>query len=847
MLRITEISVDGRPLRGEARTRTASGRCPVLSWKLKSDKPGGRQCRYRVRIHTLEGELWDSGTVGSDEQKCKYTGPEFPLWTELYVSVEAAGQDGESAEFTDWFYGFSCVPELKWIKAPGAVKRRPVAFRKTLELYEVPDHAMALYCGIGYSTLYVNGIRVDNARLDPAFTDFSKRCSYVFCEGFEGLLKEGVNEIVVVAADGYRNFDSEFLIGDLHFPRPRFDGDNMVSGRFVLESGKTGTVTLDIDGSWQWSYTDIVESSVYDGEIFDAGIKVSERYEPEYCPAPCEKSVIMTVPPVVSKEVYRPVDIISRGAENRYVVDFGQNLAGVVKLKLPAETVKGQKIEIRHAEILDENFDVYTAPLRKARATDAFICSGEEDGEGFWQPEYTYHGFRYVSVTGYGPGFDENCIKAISLYTDLEQAGDFRCGEPMLNAIHKACVQTEKANIHSILTDCPQRDERMGWMNDATVRFEETPYNFDIGPIFPKVVDDICDAQDHNGTITCTAPFVIGCRPADPVCSSFLVAGREYLKRSGDVPFIAAHYDQWRRWEEYLLSRSDNYIVDYSYYGDWAAPVASCIDAEIAASKDTPGILMSTGYSYFNCVMLAEFAGLLGLTGDVGKWLNLSRSIRDAFLDKWFDPETGRVATGSQGCQVFSLYMDLVPVDHQANAFDRLTDALEAANYTITTGNLNTRYLFDVLTKFGRADLAYKILTDERYPGYGFMLQNGATTIWERFELKKDPGMNSHDHPMYASVDMWFYKYILGIDMDLSDLKNAYRNYVVKPYMPSGLLSAQGWVMTACGKLAVRWKRTYGKVQLSVTVPYGLFCRIKAGDTDGIFESGEHIFEFTEG
>ena len=430
-------------------------------------------------------------------------------------------------------------------------------------------------------------------------------------------------------------------------------------------------------------------------------------------------------------------------------------------------------------------------------------------------------------------------IQSLS-YTDLDQTGDFRCGSSALNAIHKACVQTEKANIHSILTDCPQRDERMGWMNDATVRFEETPYNFEIDRIFPKVVDDMCDAQDEAGRITCTAPFVIGSRPADPVCSSFLVAGYEYFKRTLDVSFVSAHYDNWRRWEEYLLSRSKDYIVDYTYYGDWAAPMESCVSQEDARSSSTPGVLMSTGYSYFNCLRLAGFASLLGLTGDVGKWLNLSRCIRAAFLDKWYDPSTGKVATGSQGCQAFALWLGILPEEGREKAFSVLLSDVESRGYKFTTGNLTTRYLFDILTEYGEVDTAMRILLDESYPGYGFMLENGATTIWERFELKKDPGMNSHNHPMYASIDRWFYRYILGINNPSENDSE----YTVHPYFPDGLLSAQGWFMTPAGKLCVRWKRTYGKTQLSVSVPFGVKCKIEAGDVNESVGSGEYVFEF---
>ena len=849
MLKITEILLDGTPLKKTARYRLTSHCRPVFGWRVESDRTDNRTASFRITISSLKGQIWDS-YVQKNAETCRYSGPELPEFTELYVHLEIVDACGEKAEFDDWFYSFTKEPDSPWIKAEDTVKRRPVKFFKKLTLSGIPAHAMALYCGIGYSAFYINGVRVNNALLDPAFTDFSKRCEFVFEEGFEKLFRTGDNEIAFVVADGYRNFDSPFLIGELGFPRPRFDGDNMLSAELVLTDKYDNNIRILTGEDWQWSYTGTVSSSVYDGEIYDAREASGSEPNPvTLCEKPCEKAAIMTIPPVTKHEIYTPVDIFmtvkktgeGRGATSTltdYVIDFGQNIAGVVKLILPRDPEPGRTIEIRFSEVLDDDFDLYTAPLRKARATDVYICAGDGSDPDSWTPEFTYHGFRYCSVSGYGEVLTADKICAFAIYTDLDRTGDFRCGNPMLNAIHKACVQTEKANIHSILTDCPQRDERMGWMNDATVRFEETPYNFEISRIFPKVVRDICDAQDEAGRITCTAPFVIGCRPADPVCSSFLVAGAEYYRRTGDVSFISAHYDNWRRWEEYLLSRSDDYIVNYTYYGDWAGPAESCCSMEDARSVSVPGTLMSTGYSYFNCLRLAEFAQVLGLTGDVGKWLDLSREIRRAFLDKWYDPETGKVATGSQGCQAFALWLGILPDEDRPLAFSVLMSELEAHNYKLTTGNLTTRYLFDMLTEFGEVDAVIRILQDDAYPGYGFMLENGATTIWERFELKKDPGMNSHNHPMYASIDRWFYAYLLGIRPALP----GGRDFVIHPYFPSGLLSAQGWFMTPFGKLSVRWKYTYGKRQLSVSVPFGVNCLIEAGGIKSRVGSGEYRY-----
>ncbi|MBO5077101.1 MAG: family 78 glycoside hydrolase catalytic domain [Clostridia bacterium] len=849
MLKITGISLDGALLRDAGRYRITSKLKPRFGWRAESDRGDNAAVSARVCVQSLDGLIWNSGPVAvkSALPFVTYTGPELPLFTELYVSLEITDAYGEIAEAEDWFYSYTAEPDFGWICAPDTKKRRPVVFKKRFALEELPAKALALYCGIGYSEMFVNGVRVDNARLDPAFTDYTKRCDFVFQEGFERLLRKGDNELAFVVADGWRNFDSTYLLG-VGIPRPRFDGPNLLSARIVLE-GKAGRTQIDTDDSWIWSYNNTIETSIYDGEICDARISLFEEKPVQKASKPCEKAEIMTIPPIVVREMYRPVDVLSTA--DGVILDFGQNLAGVVRLPLPSNLTRGQTMCLKFAELLDDDFTLFTAPLREAKATDTYIAAGDGNDPEWWEPRFTYHGFRYCQISGCGEYLDADKVFALAFYTDLSQTGDFRCGSPALNAIHKACVQTEKANIHSILTDCPQRDERMGWMNDATVRFEETPYNFSIDRIFPKVVDDLCDVQDAQGGIRCTAPFIVGGNPADPVCSSFLVAGYEYFRRSGDTAFVAAHYDNWRRWEECLLAHSDDYIVNYSYYGDWAGPQGSCLAPENAYSAVTPGSLMSTGYSYFNCLKLAEFAAALGLTGDVGKWLNTARAIARAYCDKWLDRATGKVATGSQGCQVFSLWLGILPAECRKAAFDRLVDALEAADMHFTTGNLNTRYLFDILAEYGRVDLAYRLLRDEDYPGYGYMLENGATTIWERFELKKDPSMNSHDHPMYASIDRWFYAYLLGIQAPRAGIGGSGCSgligggddnvYTVKPYFPAGLLSAQGYADTPYGRLAVRWKTTYGQTRLSVSVPFGMKCRIVFGGAEEVVGSGEYV------
>ena len=268
----------------------------------------------------------------------------------------------------------------------------------------------------------------------------------------------------------------------------------------------------------------------------------------------------------------------------------------------------------------------------------------------------------------------------------------------MVNAIHQAVVMTERDNMHSILTDCPQRDERMAWMNDATVRFEETPYNFDASRMLPKIMQDIQNEQRAEGQFTCCAPYIYGGLPADPVCSSYLVAAKEALMHYGELGAVDEFFDGMAAWEDYLLSRSPDGTVDYSYYGDWAGPSYACMTEEFACSAVTPGVVMSTGYSYYNCKLLADFAHRTGRVEAEAKYTEKAEYVRKAFLDKWFDPETGKVATGSMGCQAFALWLGILPAESETKAAEVMRADLVERNDEFTTGNLNTRYLMDMLT-----------------------------------------------------------------------------------------------------------------------------------------------------
>lgn len=846
MLYVKQFFLDGTPLTDPVTVAEFSVHhpLPALSWSLGSDQPDGAQVAYRLTLTDPERDevIYESGRVETAAQTATFPAADIPEGALLRADLSVEAENGDSAEGEELFFNGSLnrFPG-EWIGAETDEGNHVLHFFHDFYPKKNVAAAVLYTCGLGYHKVYLNDQETDDAELDPAHSNYAHTCYYRVSLGAEELLTDGLNRLEIKVAPGWRKNGTEFMFSMLGGRKIEFYGDQMLWSllRLYYEDGTTEDITTG--EGWQY-VVGAQESEIFNGETFDARRNLEpEELEPRparILPTPSATLRPMTLQPIRQQEVWEPVEITSP-RPGMFVVDFGQNIAGVVSLDLYDELPAGARVTLRHAEELNEDGTLYTDTLRGAKQTDTYIAAGDERDLNEWMPEFTYHGFRYVEVTGLDV-LEPSDIRAVSLHTDMQKRSHFSCGSALLNAIQQNLVMTEKDNLHSILTDCPQRDERMAWMNDATVRFEETPYNFDVSRIFPKVLQDIRNEQRENGAFTCCAPFIYGALPADPVCSSYLMAAKQALLHCGELNAVDEFFDGMAAWEDFLLSHSPDGTVDYSYYGDWAAPAYACIGgAEGAPNAETPGVLMSTGYSYFNCVTLADFARRTGRAEAEAKYTEAAVRVREAFLKKWFDPTTGRVAGGSMGAQAFALWLGILPPESETAAARLMREDLVARDYRFTTGNLCTRYLVDMLAKHGYADDAYTLLTREDYPSFGYMIQNEATTIWERFELKKDPGMNSHNHPMYGAVGSWFYQYLGGI----TPTAPGFAEVSIDPVYPTDLLSAHAVVDTIMGELSVRWSRRYGKLYLFVQVPFGMVAHIRFDGKVTTVRGGYHVFE----
>ena len=835
MFKLVNVSLDYGRLKDNPRTRMTDSDRPIFSWGALNGRKNARQQACRLKT-----AAWDSGWVITAEQRLRYGGSPPPKGEPVDFELQIRDDAGyESEIYKNTFYNANIEWRAGWIGAANDERGKTLYLRKDINI-SAPVASATLYaCGIGYHEISLNGAKIDNAALDPAHTDYSKTCQYVMYPEFEKLLRPGANCLGVMVGEGWRRNGIVAGGAGAFAGLPAFTG--ML--RICYQNG--GDEWIYTDETWQCGRGAHSENDIFNGELYDANKSASGWNKPGFMgfppakalPAPGGVMRPMLIPPILEHKTHQPIACWPAG-EDAAIVDFGRNIAGVIRMRLPKDMGRGRTIRVFHAETLDEDGMLYTAPLRGAKATDTYIASGDACDLDIWQPIFTYHGFRYVRVEGIGAGFDPALIEAVELYTDLDTRSSFRCGSALAAKIHENCIATERSNQHGVLTDCPQRDERQGWMNDATVRFEETPYNFEVGRMFPKIIRDIIDAQGADGSITCTAPFVWGSRPADPVCSSFLAAAAQACLHTGNLEIIREGYENFKAWAQCLLDNSTGYIVNYSYYGDWAGPAYACEGEDGAVSAVTPGVFMSTGYSYLNCRLISQFAGLLGKADEQALWADTAEKVKNAMLGKWYNAVEAKMATGSHACQAFTLWLDIAPEADASRMAKRLRDDLAAAGYQFTTGNLCTRYLMDVLARYGYIEDAWKIITKETYPSFGFMVQHEATTIWERFELKKNPGMNSWNHPMYGAVDYWLYAYLCGI----KPVKPAWDEVIIEPFMPKDLLSAEAVVDTVKGELAVRWVKRYGYTYLYVTVPFGVGAKVVFDGKTAAVGSGFHVF-----
>lgn len=824
---------------------------PQFSWRLEGEKPGMHQLAYRIFVSdTPKGFgnktkiIWDSGKIYSGTSTgIQYEGPEPESRKNYYwmVNVWMVGKPGVYRSNAAHFEMGLLKPEdwqACWIGSPANWPGRALYFRRRFVISGKVKKARAYISGLGYYELYLNGTKAGNQVLDPGTSDYSKRILYVTHDITSYLNLDNV--IAVIVGPGWYGI-----------PKLRLQAE------ITYEDGRSEIIATnwDPDKNWLVGTGPIRESSIFNGELYDARKERNGWTLPEYntefpvrteswinaviTDSPGGKMVAQIQEPIFIVETIIP-KLIYQPNKGIYVYDAGKNLAGWAAIKVEGKT--GTKINLKFAETLRQDGSVNQDNLRSAAAQDTYILKG--DSVEKWEPAFTYHGFRYIQVEGfpYMPDTDDIQVKVVR--SAVKQTGSFECSNHLLNRIHEMVFQTEASNLHSIPTDCPQRDERMGWLNDMTVRIEQALYNFNLSRFYSKWISDIKDTQHPDGTITDTAPFRWGFRPADPVSVSYLLLAYKSYEFYGNIKIVRDHYEGLKAWVDFLYSLSENGILNYSNWGDWAPPeefgVAESVGSG-AVSKFTPGALISTGFLFYSARLIAQLSSKLGNNVNKTHYTRLSEKVATAFNRTWWNEKQGGYGSNNQACNSFALYMGLVSEERKPRVLKNLVDDVKNHNYHLTTGNLCTKYLLETLTENGYAEIAYKIVTRETYPGWGYMLANGATTLWERWENKTGDEMNSHNHPMMGSVDTWFYKYLAGISPDFSF--PGFERFIIKPYIIDELTFVKGEYNSVKGCIVSSWTKSPNALSLQVSVPCNstAVVYVPSKNTSNITESGREI------
>ena len=784
-------------------------RQPRFAWVLAHTERGQKQSAYQVLVATrpellaqAQGDQWDPGKVSSHQStQVVYGGKPLESGRTYYWKVRVWDAQDHGSPYSlpaRLEMGLLSPQEWKaqWIAGGNELRKE----------FSLPRHvvrARAYVTALGYYELRLNGRKVGTNVLDPAWTTYAKRNLYVTYD-VTAQLQQGANAVGVMLGNGWAVLPKQY---GPPLATPYASPALLLQLQVELEGGQR--LTLASDASWKARRGPITSDSIYDGETYDARLATPGWDHPGFDdsawqPAPVthgpggELSAQM-MPPIRVVDTLVPL-AMTNPRPGVYVFDLGQNISGWAQLR--ASGPRGTSVALRFAEQVYDDGLINRESLGAAKARDTYILRGE--GMETWEPRFTYHGFRYVEVTGYPgtPGLDT--LRGRLVHTAVEPTGRFVASNPTLNAIQKIVGWSQRTNLHGVPTDCNQRAERNAWLGDAQVTAEEAMLNFDMAAFYTNFLRNLRDEQGADGSVPDTVPFKYGRRPADPAWGAAypLICWQMY-EQYGDRRILEEHYDGLKKYVEFLRAKAPDNVLRYSYYGDWLA------------TEKTPGELVSDAYYYYAVQLLAKTATVRGRSAEAGAYQHLAERIKEAFIREFYDARPGFYANGTQTANTLALFFDLVPEDQRGRVLEDLRENIEGRhNAHLSTGIVGTKYLLPLLSRSGRADLAYDLAAQTTYPSWGYMIANGATTLWELWQNRTSPPM-SHDHPMLGSISAWFYQALGGITPETP----GYERVRIAPHIVRDLKGASATVETPRGTVSSAWTHAPGTITLEVVVP----------------------------
>ena len=793
----------------------------------RDEKPAGI-----VGLLTIEFDRGEPMVIPTDES-WKVSDREMDGWNELgfddsnWVSAKILGPIGMQP-WGDVRVSESRVQPARYL-------------RKEFPIQKKVARATVYFSGLGLSELYLNGKKVGDAVLSPAFAQYDKRAFYVTYDVTKNL-RRGANAIGAILGNGRFYADrSKVYSGTMSFGWPKL----LLQLRIEYADGSVAEIASD--ESWKLSLDGpVVANNDYDGEDCDArkeftgwsktGFDDANWQPVRIVSAPCENISAQMIEPIRVTGTIKPV-AVNEVAPGVFIFDMGQNMVGWCRLKVSGTA--GTKVSLRHAETLKPDGSLYLANLRGAQVTDSYTLRG--GGEEIFEPRFTTHGFRYVEVTGFPgtPGLDS--IEGRVVNDDLKTAGEFECSNELINKVYRAIVWGVRGNYRSIPTDCPQRDERQGWLGDRSEESRGETYLFDNSNLYAKWLQDIADAQRPGGSVPDVAPSYWPIYSDNVSWPSSGVIIPEMLREQfADAQIVARHYDSAKKWMDLMSGFVTDGIISRDNYGDWCVPPE---DPALIHSRDTNRItdktLIATSYFYCDCKLMEKYAAMLGKTDDAQQFHALAEKMKSAFNGKFLDRDKGQYSNGTQTSCVLPLAFGLVPDDMKQKIFNHLVDKIENETHGhIGTGLIGGQYLNRVLTENGRADLCYTIASQKDYPSWGYMIGHGATTIWELWNGNTaDPAMNSGNHVMLVGdLVIWFYENLAGIKTDPE--QPGFKHIIMKPTPVGDLTFVKATHNSPYGLISSEWHRDGDKFDWQIEIP--------ANTTATVFLPGKNVAGMTE-
>jgi alpha-L-rhamnosidase len=833
---------------------------PRFTWQLVSDQRNTMQTAYEIRVAKTgdvlkeKDALWSSGKVSSDSSvHVLYKGKPLQSGTKYYWCVRVWDNHGKISGWSRtafWQMGLldSTDWKAKWIGSSldeGSDRRPAIYFRKEFKSPKTIQSATAFITAHGLYEAAINGKRVGDLYLTPGWTSYNKRLQYQVFDVTD-LLKKGNNAVGVTVGNGwYRGFLA-------------WDGNKDVWGKdlsllfqlkITYSDGTSDVVTSD--GSWKSSTGSIQFDEIYDGEVVDmrkenTGWNNVDYNDINWLPVVernLGKGVLVSTQnePIRKHETFKPVRTI-KTPKGESVLDFGQNLVGWVLVK--AKGNGGDSIKISHAEVLDKQGNFYTDNLRAAKAQAIYFLNGEEKT---LEPHFTFFGFRYIKVEGCKGNINPEDFTAVALYSDLESTGTFACSNPLINQLQHNIQWGQRGNFLDVPTDCPQRDERLGWTGDAQAFSSTAAFNMNVNSFFAKWLKDVAADQYPSGSVPFVIPNVLGPTSGGStgwadVCT--IIPWNMYLAY-GDQGILEQQYPSMKAWVDYMTKNSRNDLWNTGFhFGDWL--FFRPFDDNDGRSAVTDKYLIAQAFYAHSTQLLINAARILGNANDVSTYADLLKRIKDAFLKEYVTPN-GRLVSGTQTAYVLALNFDMLPESMRAPTAKRLVENIKSYGTHLTTGFLGTPYLCEVLTRFGYDSTAYQLLLRKNYPSWLYPVTMGATTIWERWDgIKPDstfevPSMNSFNHYAYGAIGDWMYKNIAGINY--VEEAPGYKKIIIRPHLTDSLTFASSSIKTYYGNVSSEWRKESEYLLFNVDVPANstAVIFIPASDIEQVTEGGKNI------